>query len=65
MSTLDDFTTFEADQARVKFARAQYADITTDQWVALVNQLDSVVEQQELDLEAARERVAFEVGLHG
>lgn len=55
MTTLDDFTTYNADQARVKFARAQYTDITTDQWVALVNQLDAVVEQQELELADLRD----------
>lgn len=50
VTTSDDFTTYNADQARVKFARAQYDAITTDQWVALVNQLDAVLEQQELEL---------------
>lgn len=57
MST-DDFTTYNADQARVKFARAQYDTITADEWVALVNQLDAVIEQQELQIAADSEDAA-------
>lgn len=55
MSTLDDFITYAAEQARVKFARAQYDSLTVDQWVALVNQLDAVIEQQETELADLRD----------
>lgn len=36
MSTLDDFNRFEFERARSKYNRCQYADMTTDNWVALV-----------------------------
>jgi hypothetical protein len=55
VSASDDFTTYNADQARVKFARAQYDALSVDEWVALVNQLDAVIEQQELQIAADSE----------
>lgn len=62
MST-DDFATYNVDQARVKFARAQYDTVTVDEWVALVNQLDAVIEQQELQIAADSEDAANYRGL--
>lgn len=51
----DDFNRYQMEQARGKFSRAQYDQITCDEWVALVNALDSVIESQELEIEHLQE----------
>lgn len=49
--SIDDFNRYQMEQARGKFSRAQYDTLTVDEWVALVNSLDHMIESQELEIE--------------
>lgn len=51
MSVMDDFNRFAFDRASAKYNRAQYDQMTTDDWVALVEgyKAEAVRLKDELD----------------
>ena len=55
MSVMDDFNRFAFERAKGRYVRAQYDQMTTDDWVALVEGYKAQVEQLEGDLALARE----------
>ena len=57
MSVLDDFNRFAFERAKGRYVRAQYDQMTTDDWVALVEGYKAEVERLEGDLAIAKEEL--------
>lgn len=53
MSVMDDFNRFAFDRAQSKYNRAQYDQMTTDDWVALVEGYKADAERGEQDADLA------------
>jgi secreted PhoX family phosphatase len=57
MSVLDDFNRFAFERAKGKYARAQFDQMTHDDWVALVEGYKAEVQHLEGDLAVAKEEL--------
>jgi hypothetical protein len=55
MSVLDDFNRFAFERAKARYNRAQYDQMSQDDWVALVEGYKAEVQQLADDLALARE----------
>lgn len=62
MSVLDDFNRFAFDRAKAKYDRAQYDQMTHDDWVALVEGYKAEAAQLRDERDLAREEQACPCG---
>jgi len=62
MTTLDDFNRFAFERAKGKYNRAQFEQMTHDDWVALVEGYKARAEQLEGELAEAKEDLEAESG---
>jgi len=62
MSTMDDFNRALFDRAEDKYKRAQFEDITIDEWCALVEGWRSQAEEYRSERDTARQECACTCG---